>query len=1079
MRKKLIELFNGNKLKLSKQFLKIGMMMIFIMLPITQSFAQQGKTINGIVSDDNNAPVPGATIVLKGTAVGAITNMDGSYSINVSSAADVLIFSFVGMVPQEVVVGDQTSINITLKTDAYGLDEVVVTGYGTQRKATLTGSITQVTGAEIMKGKGTSSAALAMQGEIPGLVVTRTSSRPGNEDLKLKIRGDISVNDIGPLIIVDGLEIPDWEFARMNSNDIETISVLKDASAAIYGTKAAGGVILVTTKRGKQGELKVTYSGAYQLNYISKQLPLMNMKEWAQFWLDVGDADVAPYVNSAGVTITPLASYRFTTAETFQGLVNGTIGVNPADTVYFNSKWHHIFYDDQLDAVYGTTMSQRHNVSISGGTEKTKVMTSIGYSNDRSIIDFVYDGTKKYNFRTNLDYKINDLMKTEFNISYESGLVDEPTTAVGYGIQDMYIFPLYNPAGQYYDIFGSNNLLAKLDEGGRTKTNENILHAGGKLIFDFNKYLKGFSVEASSHFRVRKGVKTVRTTSAYMYDWKGNPSFIIPSQANTSIKINQSDYNFQVNQLLGNYSRAFNQHNIKITAGLTSELTQVQTYEEYRANMLTDALDDLNIGDATTQTNKGGANAVGLVSYLSRVSYDYKSIYLFELVGRRDGSSRLHPDYRWKNFGSVSGGIVFSEMDFLRGKAFDLLKARVIYGSTGSVEGIGEYDYISGMSTGTAVLGSTGAYANTAWIASMTSLDRSWERVTSLNYGLDFAFLKHRLSGSLDYFVRKNNDMLVSITYPKLIGATVPKTNSGDFTTKGFDLVLKWSDKIGDIYYSVGGWLSDSRSEVTRMEGKTSISGGLNTIIEGKPLNALYIYRTDGYLQNEDEVLEYYNTYGFVEPADQTTLKSSTLLPVYRGASRLLPGCVNRVDTNDDGGITTDDLDYYGDANPHYSFGINLGISYKNFDFSARFQGVGQQYLLRTSSLAYPFRTWWTNQNSTWIGNTWTEENPNAEFPRISYDGSRKNWNYGHANDINVMNVAYVRAKNISLGYTLPTSLLNKVNIDRMRLYVSADDLFVISNVRDGLDPEKKADSAQGATVPYTSTMVFGIDITF
>jgi TonB-linked SusC/RagA family outer membrane protein len=1063
------------------------MFAFFFVAVSTSAYAQQ-IAVSGKVVDDEGQSLPGVTVVVKGTTQGSVTDIDGNYSIPKVDGESVLVFSFVGMLTEQIAVNGNSSINVSMKTDAVGLDEVVVVGYGTQAKATLTGSVTQVTGDAVMQSKGTSSAALALQGEVPGLTVTRSSSRPGNEDIDIKIRGDISVNSIGPLILLDGLEIPEWQLSTLNANDIETYSVLKDGAAAIYGTKAAGGVILVTTKKGKKGEMKVSYKGDYQLN-MPGEFPVANLKEWAQLWLVAGDNDGISYLNSNGEAQTAASNYRFFTRDELVSIIDGTMPMSP-DSYFWLNKTHRFSDTNQFDAVYGTTATQRHDLSFSGGNDKATYRTSLGYSDERSPIEFVYDGAKKYNFRTNVSYKVNDILSTEFIVSYDKRLVDEPTQGVGHGVQDMYIFPLYNPYGQYYDIFGANNLLAKLDEGGRTKNTEQIFRLGTTLKLDLDKYVKGLSFNYNGNFSSRGGHRIERTTSVTMYDWDGNISYTPTTLLTSGVKIFETNVLFQSHVVQGNYTRSFGKHNIGVMLGATAEEQQTNKYYQARTNMASDELDDINTGDITTQVTGGsvknssgdtfnsGANAVSLLSYIGKVNYNYDGIYLFEFLGRRDGSSRLDPDYRWKNFFSGSAGVRLSEMGFLKDGIFDNLKLRLSYGETGSVTGIGEYDYISSMTSGSAYFGATPAVANTAYISSMTTTDRTWERVGTTNFAVDYAVLDNRLSGAVEYYIRKNNDMLVSITYPQVLGATAPKTNSGDFTTNGWEFSANWRDKVGEITYNVGLAIWDSKSEVTRMEGKTAISAGNNSIVEGKPLNAIYTYKTDGILQTEDEVLNYYNTLGFVSASDQNTMKTG-LLPSYRSADRLVPGCVNRVDVSEDDLITTDDLVYYGDANPHYGFGINLGMEWKGFDFSAFFQGVAKQNILREGALAYPFRSWWTNQNSSFLGTTWTEDNPNAENPAAYYNGKRKVWNYGGINDVNVVNASYMRAKVITLGYTLPQSLLDKAAIDRVRVSVTGNDLFVISNVKDGLDPEKESSANQGSTVPYTSTLMFSLEITF
>ncbi len=1053
------------------------------------------KKVNGrVTSVDDNEGIPGVNVVVKGTTQGTVTDVEGNYSIEVPDENATLIFSSVGYIQEEVAVGNQTVINIELAPDITALEEIVVVGYGTQKRATLTGSVSQVNGDDVVKAKGTSSAALALQGEVPGLVVTRTSSRPGQEGIDLKIRGDISVNNIQPLVLLDGLIIPEWQLSTINPNDIESISVLKDAAAAIYGTRAAGGVILVTTKKGKQGDVKVSYSGQYQLNFAN-DYPLANLNEWSQLWLEAGDNDNIIYQDANGDNVEAASNYRFFTRDELVSIIDGTMPMAP-DSYFWLGKDHRFADVNQYEEVYGTTGSQRHNISISGGNENVVYRTSFGYNNERSPIDFVYDGAKRFNFRTNLSYQMNDLLSADFSVSYDNRLIEGPTQGVGEGVQDMYLFPMYNPQGQYYDIFGANNMLAKLDEGGQTQTKDKILRLGGKLTLDMDKHVKGLSFSYDFNMGLRDTEKIERKTSVTMYDWDGNISYTPTTLLTSYVKIFETNDVTQMHSLQGNYRFSLGRNNFGVTIGATAQEDQDTRYFMSRSNMASDELDDLNTGDVTTQVNGGsdgnfrtGSQAIGLISYVGRLNYDYNGIYLFEAIARRDGSSRLHPDYRWKNFYGASAGVRLSEMGFMKNSFFDNLKLRASYGETGSVTGIGAYDYISNMGAGSTLFGASPSLANTAWIAGMTTTDRTWERVSTTNFAIDFAILNNKLSGTAEYFIRENNDMLIPITYPQVLGATAPKTNSGDFITKGWELSLNWKDRVGEFAYNVSAMVWDNRSEITRMEGATAIQAGLNdafasnpsnrNFIEGKPLQAIYTYVTDGILQSEEEVLNYYNQYGFENPEDQLVMKPGTILPQYRSPNRLVPGTVKRVDVNGDGIINEDDLVYFGDANPHYSVGIRLGMEWKGFDFNAFFQGVAQQNILRSGGLAYPFSRWWMNQNNAFLGTTWREDNRDAPWPRTFYNGQRKNWNYGHPNDINVVKASYLRAKVLSLGYSLPQHVLTRAGIDRVRFSVTANDLFVISNVKDGMDPEQTTSAHQGDTVPYISTLIFGIDLTF
>lgn len=482
----------------------------------------QSGTVKGQIVDVNGESIIGASVQVKGTGTGVISDINGNFIVNAHSNA-ILVVSYIGYKTQEISLKGKTTVSVVLQEDAEMLDEVVVVGYGTQKKSTLSGSVAQVSGKETLKDKAVSNVAMALQGEVPGLIVTRSSSRPGNDGVNIKVRGDISVNNIGPMILIDGVEAFGWELAQMNPQDVESVSVLKDAAAAIYGTKAAGGVILVTTKRGKEGRIKVNYSGAVHMNFVNKRLPLASISEWAQMQLQGAENDqVSIYQPETDSWSTPsqVAPWGMFSIEDYKKLASGEV----PETMYFQflSKTLHTGAVDQFDAVYGTTFSHQHSVNIAGGSDRATFRTSLGYANDRSIIKPVYDGAKKYNFRTNVDYKVNDFLKADFNISYDIRETMSPLNGVGHGIQDFYIFPLYNDKGQYYDDFGHNNLLAKLKEGGRINNREDIFRLGGKVTLDVSKWVKGLSFSANGNLRMRNQKKTERQTTVTMYDWEGN-----------------------------------------------------------------------------------------------------------------------------------------------------------------------------------------------------------------------------------------------------------------------------------------------------------------------------------------------------------------------------------------------------------------------------------------------------------------------------------------------------------------------------------------------------------------------------
>lgn len=1053
------------------------------MLLLTVATVALAQTkVTGRVVDESGEPIIGASVIQKGTNNGSVTDLDGNFTIPLSGKC-ILQISYVGYKTQTISYTGQNKLKITIKEDQQALGEVVVVGYGTQKKATLTGAVSMVNGDEVLKGRAASNVGTALQGAIPGLTITRPSSRP-TENAKISIRGGISANSSDPLILIDGVDAYSWELNQLNPNDIESISVLKDAAASIYGARAAGGVILVSTKRAKEGKTTFTYNGSATANFVGKKYPAASGSEWARMML-MSDWNDTNHNNGAS----SLWSIMGFTRDSYEKVMNNEAfdWKNGSNTYRIDPQ-----NANQPDYVYGTTWGTNQNLSIQSGNDKIKSRTSIGYSNDRSLIKVIYDGQKKYNFRNNTDYQIGKFVKLETGVSFDYKKSDVPTYGVGYGLQDFYVFPLYTQSGgKYYDNFGGNNVLAHLTEGGKDITNNYMTRLSGKLTLDLSfisPALRGLSAYAKGSIRQFNANEKQQTHKVQLYDYYTDEvtnGAVVASQAKIeSLTETNTRALYQLYEYFLNYDRTFGEHHVSGMFGNTNELRDNYSTSIYRSSSSPVTLNDLNVYDTTTdKLTSSGSYKWSYVSLISRLNYDYAGKYLLEGTWRHDGSSRLIKENRWQDFYGASAGYRISEEKFFK-KALpfvDNLKIRYSWGQSGNVSTIGNYESYAAISTGTTIYNGT-KYA-TSWISGITDPSRTWETVQSTNFGIDYGLFNNRLTGSFDYFWRKNNGMLINITYPATYGGTAPSTNSGKYKTHGFEFTINWQDHINkDFSYNIGFTLSNAKTEVTSYAGKTSINYGVNSIVEGYPLNSLFVYKTDGLFQTQTEVDEYYaKMNGNVSGSLLSNVKNGTV-------NELTPGCVRRVDLNGDNDITTKDLYYYGDTDPHYNFAINIGLNYKNFDFSCFFQGVGQQYNVRNGQMGCAFWSGWTNTNGYFMDNTWYagdtygyhEANTNAKFPIMSRNGSRNNWNYKQYNDINVVNSWYARCKQIQLGYTLPKAWLMNSPLEKVRVWIAGENLFDISNVKDGYDPEVQATMGtyNGVDI-FSSSFSFGLDVTF
>lgn len=600
--------------------------------------------------------------------------------------------------------------------------------------------------------------------------------------------------------------------------------------------------------------------------------------------------------------------------------------------------------------------------------------------------------------------------------------------------------------------------------------------------YDFHKLLKGLTLTGNAAYKMVEENTQHTYYKVQYYDWVGTPTGNKKSPGSMD-QVNKRWENMNLSAML-NYKNTFaNVHNVAAMLGMTAEQ---ETYKGLSASRNKgplfegSGLEDLDMFQGGDNNGAGGGkNSWGLVSYITRLNYDYDNRYAVEFLGRRDGSSKLAKSQRWKNFYSVSGYWRISGEKWMKSLTWlNDLKLRYNYGKTGSVEGIGNYERFATLSTGSTILGINPNAHTTLWIDGMTSDQRSWETIDSHNFGLDFTLLNNRLSGSFDYFIKNNTGMFISVEYPQVLGASAPKVNDGKFGARGWEFALNWHDKIGEVKYNVGFNLADARSEVKKLTNNENVpNAGLNSNrLIGKPRNSIYVYKTDGLFQNQAEVDAYYDKYYW--NADHTGPKEGNILPApgKQKTNTLRPGARKVVDLDGDGVITRDDIYYAGDAAPRLSFGIKGGLEWKGIDFNMFFQGIGKQKILRTGNMYAPWVVNYTRQNVSFMGKMWSEENPNAEYAIASRDAAFNRWNYQNK-DVSVQNNKYIRLKSLVVGYTLPKAWTSKAGINKLRVYFSGDDLWEWTKVKDGYDPEYG--EASNNTFPFSRQITFGVDLTF
>ena len=1031
----------------------------------------QTGTVKGVVTDASGEAVIGANVKVKGSTNGTITDIDGNFTLN--NAQGTLVVSFIGYKTQEVAIGNQTNLKIVLKEDSELLDEVVVVGYGTMKKESLTGAVTVVNQKAFQEKGGLSSPLEALQGQVPGVMITRGSSAPGDESWSLNLRGSVSMNSTEPLIIIDGVAYESVNDLRLlNSNDIASINFLKDGAAAIYGSRAAGGVVLITTKKGAEGRVKVEYSGSATLKTVGLMQEAMSVDQWADG------------LRSALTNDNQTSNVWYTYADLAQKYKGSYIDLqtspNPFGTAAFTDVSDFVFADDVnwFDTMFGDTWSTEHSLSISGGTDKSSYRISMNYMYDGSTLQFGDNNNKRYNFRMNNTYKLNKKMKLDSSIAYNRQEQVAPTQ-IGSALSNTLPMPgLAFEAlnGKPYAWGTWCSPAAQAELGGSNKLSVSAITLSETLNYKITDWLEA---NANVGYSTNSATRNTTTNAVDYYNYAGNKRIrTSPTQANSSYKQTSARTDFySVSGYLA-ANKAFGKHQLNLTLGAQYEFKEYS----YFGTSVKDIQSGLEIVNGSGEVSLSGDEKKyqnANLSYFGRFNYDYDGRYLLEINGRYDGSSKFLPSNRWDIFYGVSLGWRLKQEAFLKDVSWlSDLKLRLSYAEVGNQSGIGDYDGVQLYKLQAS--GDDGAYIGSEKLSyiktngTLASTTRSWERIKNYNIGLDFGFFNGSLTGTVEAFMKKNNNMLVSLTYPGILGDNAPKANAGKFKDWGYEGQLNYNGHINKVDYHIGGTLTFARNELTDYGGVTVLSSGYKSTMQGYPLKSIFGLRYGGKIQNEEQLAaytaKYYENNGIGMP------------------SNLRVGDNMYCDENGDGQLNEKDYIYLGSDTPEISYSFNLGASYKGFDVNLTFQGAGNRFVYRLiDNMTVPFRGYYTNTSTASIGNTWSAENTDAYYAPYTSDGNINNYNY-QASSLTAQDGRYLRLKNVTIGYTFPAGLLKKTRVlQGARIYATGADLWETTKIKDGWDPEAQARDPKDATkastginrYPFTRNFTFGVNLTF
>lgn len=981
------------------------------------------KKIAGIVKDIMGEPIIGANVSVKGEQGGTITDLDGRFSLDVPENGTLSV-SYIGFANTEWSVKGNADPIIVLKEDFTALEEVVVVGYGQQTKVNLTGAVASVSEKELASRPLTSIAA-GIQGMVPGMTITSGQGRPGQDGGTIRVRGTGTLNNADPYILVDGVETGTMN--QIDPNDIETISVLKDAaSAAIYGSKASNGVILITTKRGKTGKAVVSYNGTMGWQRATGHVERMNSYDAARFYnRALENGGKAP---------------RFSEEE----LKKFADGSDPDN--YPNTDWNKLGYQ-------GSGFMHQHNANVNGGNELVKYMISLGALEQAGIMKHSSRG--QFNMRSNLDLILSRCLGVRTSMSYINNTFQDPTNSYVGGGSDQIIRQLnriapwivYRHTDGTYGTIGDGNPVAWIDLG-QTMVRKNQ-DFSGMFALDFTP-LSSLKITAQAAY-----VSHVEDRKEFIKDIQYNATkYDGPNRLEERTQL----WNRGTFDGLINYSNNFGSHHFKGLLGYHAEVYNFKELKGGRKDFPNNEVTDLNAGTKSTQTNEGYSRKLAMMSYFGRVNYDYAGKYLLEANLRADGSSRFSPQNRWGYFPSISAGWRVSEEAFMQSTRewLQSLKIRVSWGQLGNQDALDDYypwllTYNIGRNYPFDGIVQTGIAATNHKLSTIT-----WEKSTTYGIGFDFS-LFHALNISVDIYNRKTTGIIMDVPVPGSFGLGAYKDNVGEMENKGVEITADYRFRANKWNFQLQANAAMNRNEILNLGGVKELIDDYYINKVGHSYRSFYTYMTDGIFQTQEEADSFKEKYG--NPFGQ----------------KFKAGDLRYVDVNGDGKLTSADRQVGHAEQPKFTFGLNFSADWKNWDASLLLQGALGVSRYFTEEVFGDFTGDTSHPSTAWL-NAWSPENPDGKFPYV-FEGRFSPSHPSVRSSFWLFKTNYLRVKNLQLGYTLPTHWTARLGISRVRFFYSGENLFKFHSLPVNIDPE--APSGRGSHYPQVSTHSMGLSLTF